>query len=34
MQHDSATHPGTRKRLASLRAAESGVALHAATDTD
>jgi Zn-dependent protease with chaperone function len=34
MQHDSATHPGTRKRLASLRAAESGVALHAASDTD
>jgi len=25
MQHDSATHPGTRKRLASLRDAESGV---------
>jgi hypothetical protein len=25
MQHDSATHPGTRKRLASLRAAEAGV---------
>ena len=26
MQHDTATHPGTRKRVASLRAAESQVA--------
>ncbi len=24
MQHDSATHPGTRKRIASLRAAQAG----------
>ena len=34
MQHDSATHPATRKRLASLRAAESGVALSSASDTE
>ena len=34
MQHDSATHPGTRKRLASLRAAESGVTLTSASDTE
>jgi Zn-dependent protease with chaperone function len=34
MQHDSATHPATRKRLASLRAAESGVALNSASDTE
>ena len=25
MQHDTATHPGTRKRIASLRAAQAGV---------
>ena len=32
VQHDSATHPATRKRLASLRAAEAGVAPVAAND--
>lgn len=34
LQHDTATHPGTRKRLASLRAAESGVTLTSANDTE
>lgn len=34
LQHDTATHPGTRKRLASLRAAESGVTLTSASDTE
>lgn len=34
LQHDSATHPGTRKRLASLRAAESGVTLTSASDPE
>jgi Zn-dependent protease with chaperone function len=28
MQHDTATHPGTRKRVASLRAAQAGVSLN------
>jgi len=34
MQHDTATHPGTRKRLASLRAAESGVMPVSSSDTE
>jgi Zn-dependent protease with chaperone function len=33
MQHDTATHPGTRKRLAALRAAEAGVAAIPTSDT-
>lgn len=32
MQHDSATHPATRKRLASLRAAEAGESLTSQAD--
>jgi Zn-dependent protease with chaperone function len=32
VQHDTATHPGTRKRLASLRAAHAGMALAVAVD--
>ena len=34
MQHDSATHPATRKRLASLRAADAGEAPPQASDND
>jgi Zn-dependent protease with chaperone function len=35
MQHDSATHPGTRKRLASLRAAaEAGITAVSAVDPE
>jgi Zn-dependent protease with chaperone function len=33
VQHDSATHPATRKRLASLRAAEAGAVLVSADDS-
>ena len=32
MQHDTATHPGTRKRIASLRAAQAGTALAVAAE--
>jgi hypothetical protein len=34
MQHDTATHPGTRRRVASLRAAEAGVALASVGDAE
>lgn len=34
MQHDTATHPGTRKRIAFLRAAESGVTLPSGADAE
>jgi len=34
LQQDTATHPGTRKRLAALRAAESGVAFASLGDRD
>jgi Zn-dependent protease with chaperone function len=34
LQQDTATHPGTRKRMASLRAAEAGVALASAGDAE
>lgn len=34
MQHDTATHPGTRKRLASLRAAQAGAAPQAGAEAE
>jgi hypothetical protein len=34
LQQDTATHPGTRKRLAALRAAEAGFALASASDAE
>lgn len=34
MQQDSATHPGTRKRIAFLRAAEAGVVLPSGADAE
>jgi hypothetical protein len=34
MQPDSATHPGTRRRMASLRAAEAGITTASAADAE